>query len=288
MRVNNKANSSVSSLLKTSASGSATWRSSLDGVERIYGYARLEQYPLIVTAGYDRQKIWQDWFTTNLTDAVLNLILLIMMASMGWFILRQVSANVRNQVELTQVRDELTTINHTLQSLALIDGLTGLANRRQFDALLEQDLQRSHKSGEPLSLIKIDIDFFKRYNDNYGHVAGDMCLKKVGGILRNLTHRHADLVARYGGEEFAIILPFTHAPDVKLFAERAVKALREARIIHEATELPDKIVTISAGCCTIIASGQKGEAEHLKERADKALYQAKREGRNRVEVSAWR
>lgn len=269
-------------ILKTSASGSATWRSTLDGVERIYGYARLEKYPLIVTAGYDRDKIKADWLRANLTDAILNLILLVMIAGMGIFVLRQVRANVRNQLELTQVRDELTTINHTLQSLALIDGLTGLANRRQFDALLEQGLQRSHKSGEPLSLIMIDIDFFKRYNDAYGHVAGDMCLKKVGGLLKETPHRHSDLVARYGGEEFAIILPATRIADARLVAERAVKAIREARMEHTATELAEGIVTISAGCSALISCGREGEAEQLKERADRALYEAKHNGRNRA------
>lgn len=271
-------------VLKTSASGSATWRSALDGIERIYGYARLDQYPLVVTAGYDRDKIWRSWLAANITHLILNLILLTMMTIMGWFILRQVNANLRNQVELTQVRDELTTINHTLQAMALIDGLTGLANRRQFDAILEQSLQRSRKSAEPLSLIMIDIDFFKRYNDTNGHVEGDICLRKVGSILRGLPHRHTDLVARYGGEEFAIILPFTNSLDVKQFAERAVKAIHDAHIPHLSSELPDKVVTISAGCCTLIASGQQGEAERLKERADKALYKAKSNGRNRVEV----
>lgn len=270
-------------VLKNSASGSATWRSALDGVERIYGYARLERYPLVVTAGYDREAIWHSWLTANLTDVILNLILLLMITIMGWFILRQVNANLRNQLELTLVRDELTTINHTLQAMALVDGLTGLANRRQFDAMLEQSLQRSHKSGEPLSLIMIDIDFFKRYNDTNGHVEGDNCLRKVGGILKGLPHRHTDLVARYGGEEFAIILPFTNSLDVKQFAERAVKAIHDAHIPHLSSELPDKVVTISAGCCTLIASGQQGEAERLKERADKALYKAKSNGRNRVE-----
>jgi diguanylate cyclase (GGDEF)-like protein len=270
--------------LKASDSGSATWRSALDGIERIYGYARLQQYPLVVTAGYDRDRIWKEWLGANLTDAILNLILLVMMIGMGIFVLRQVRANLQNQVELTQVRDELTTINHTLQSLALMDGLTGLANRRQFDAVLEQGLQRSGKSGEPLSLIMIDIDYFKHYNDTCGHVAGDMCLKKVGGLLKEVTHRHADLVARYGGEEFAIILPFTGANDARIVSERAVKIIREAGIIHTTTELPGKVVTISAGYCTMISGGQEGEAERLKERADRALYEAKRSGRNRAQA----
>lgn len=269
--------------LKTSASGSATWRSALDGIERIYGYARLEQYPLVVTAGYDRDRVQKAWLETNLTDVVLNLILLTMIMGMGVFILKQIRANVRNQLELTQVRDELTTINHTLQSMALIDGLTGLANRRQFDVVLEEGLQRSKKTGEPLSLIMIDIDFFKRYNDTFGHVAGDMCLKKVGGLLKGATHRHTDLVARYGGEEFAIILPFTSAPDARQFADRAVKVIRDAAIVHTSTELPERVVTISAGCGTIISNGEDNEAELLKKKADNALYHAKRNGRNRAQ-----
>lgn len=262
--------------LKTSDSGSATWRSSLDGVERIYGYARLQQYPLIVTAGFDRDKIRKEWLSANMTDAILNLILLVMIACMGIFLLKQVRANIRNQIELTQVRDELTTINHTLQSLALIDGLTGLANRRQFDAVLEQSLQ----SEEPVSLIMIDIDYFKLYNDSCGHVAGDICLKKVGRLLKGVTHRHTDLVARYGGEEFAIILPFTGESDAKKVAERAIITIREAGIIHLNTELPGKVVTISAGYASVISGGKQEEGERLKERADEGLYKAKRSGRN--------
>ena len=270
--------------LKSASSGSATWVSALDGIDRLYGYARLEQYPLIVTAGYDRDRIWSGWLAANSVAALLNLVLLALITGMGVFVIRQVKDSVKNQLELTHVRDELTTINHTLQSLALMDGLTGLANRRQFDALLDQGLQRSRKSGEPISLIMIDIDYFKRYNDTYGHVAGDMCLKKVGGLLKAAMHRHSDMVARYGGEEFAIILPFTSAPEAKHFAERAVTAIRDAGIIHGNMEIPGGVVTISAGCCTIISDGQEDEGERFKEKADRALYAAKHGGRNRAQA----
>lgn len=271
-----------STALKSSDRGSATWRSTLDGIERIFGYARLEQYPIVVAAGYDRERIRREWLNANMIDAVLNLILLGMITGMGIFLLKQVRANIRNQVELTQVRDELTTINHTLQSLALVDGLTGLANRRQFDAVLEETLQRSKKAEVPLSLIMIDIDYFKRFNDTFGHVAGDMCLKKVGRLLKGAAHRHDDLVARYGGEEFAIILPFTSGPDARKVAERAIKDIRDAGIIHTTTDVPGMAVTISAGYSTIIPKGKEDEAERLKQKADKALYEAKRSGRNRA------
>lgn len=269
-------------VLKTSANGSATWRSALDGVERVYGYARLEQYPLIVTAGYDLNKIRQDWFSANIIDVMLNLVLLVMISGMGIFVLRQVRKNVRNQLELTQIRDELTTINHTLQSLALIDGLTGLANRRQFDAMLDQILKRSEKAAEPVSLIMMDNDFFKRYNDTYGHVAGDTCLQRVSTILKEVTQRQDAVVARYGGEEFAIILPSCSETDAKQVAERAVNAVMAARIPHESSGVPECVVTLSAGYSSVISFGHADEAKRLRQQADKALYEAKHQGRNRV------
>lgn len=272
--------------LKAASSGSATWRSTLDGVERVFGYARLERYPLIVTAGYDRSNIRMGWISDNLINVLLNIALLMTITGMGIFVLRQVGSNVRNQVELTHVRDELTTINHTLQSLALVDGLTGLANRRQFDALLEQALLRSEKTGEPLSLVMIDIDFFKRYNDTYGHVAGDECLQDVGLALKDSVKYHGDVVARYGGEEFAIILPCTRIFEAMNVAERAVKTVLETGIAHDTTDIADGVVTISAGYSTLTSSGKAGEAEQLKHEADKALYQAKRSGRNRA--LAWK
>ena len=268
------------SLLNSNESGSATWSSAIDGVERIFGYARLEQYPLVVAAGYDRDQIRTDWLASNITDAALNSALLVMMFIMGFFVLRQVNANVRNQNELTQMRDELTTINHTLQLLALLDGLTGLANRRQFDTYLYQSLERSRKERQPLSLIMIDVDFFKRYNDRYGHVAGDICLKKVGSVLNALAQRKGDLATRYGGEEFAVILPRTGEAEAKRFAERVVMSVRKTAIGHNTTDISEKIVTVSAGCASLLSVGLANEAEILKERADQALYEAKRAGRN--------
>ncbi|WP_331283477.1 sensor domain-containing diguanylate cyclase [Pantoea sp. LMR881] len=268
--------------LKASDSGSATWRSALDGVERVFGYARLERYPLIVTAGYDRDAARAEWISENLVDLALNIALLFIITGMGFFMLRQVRVNVKNQLELTLVRDELTSINHTLQSLALVDGLTGLANRRQFDALLEKNLERSAKTGEPLSLIMVDIDYFKRYNDTYGHVTGDQCLRNVGIALKSNIHRSDDIVARYGGEEFAIILPNTGPTDALKVAQRAVQTVSDAGLAHKATSVPGGAVTISAGCGTITARGDAGEAAGLKELADNALYRAKRNGRNRA------
>nr|WP_039056705.1 GGDEF domain-containing protein [Enterobacter sp. Bisph1] len=273
-------------MLKKSDSGNAAWRSSLDGVERIYGYARLKQYPLIVTAGYDREAIRSEWLAENILIMLLNTLLLMVIAGMGLVMLRQVKSNLKNQLAVIAMRDELTSINHTLQSLAMVDGLTGLANRRQFDALLEKNLERSMKLNKPLSLIMLDVDYFKRYNDTYGHVAGDRCLKKVGNALKSLPLRSDDLVARYGGEEFAIILPATDADEAINLASLAVQAVVNAGLAHKSTDVPGGVVTISAGCATLVATGQAGEAEMLEKRADRALYSAKQSGRNQAKSSA--
>jgi len=201
---------------------------------------------------------------------------------MGAIIFRQVRLNVRNQTELTVLRDELTSINHTLQSMALADGLTGLANRRQFDLYLAKTLKASALTQKPVALIMIDIDYFKRYNDFYGHVAGDNCLRMVGEIIAKLKVRGNDLIARYGGEEFAIILPATGPEGALFVARQAVAAVRNAKIPHVKSSGENGVVTISAGCYSLVADVNFDDTIRLKEGADKALYQAKIAGRDRA------
>jgi diguanylate cyclase (GGDEF)-like protein len=235
-----------------------------------------------VAAGYDKPALWSRWLKDSLPDLVLNAMLLLGTLLMGIIVFRQVRMNVRNQTELAELRDELTSINHTLQLMALADGLTGLANRRQFDLFLSQSLKASSLSKKPVSLVMLDIDFFKRYNDFYGHVAGDNCLRAVGEVIQKLKLRNSDLIARYGGEEFAIILPDT-GPEAALFvARQAVTAVRSARIPHVESGATNKVVTISAGCFSLIGSGNEDDANRLKEGADKALYMAKIQGRDRA------
>lgn len=262
--------------------GTATWVSPLDRVERIYGFARLERYPLVVAAGYDKKALWNRWLKDSIADLMLNLMLLLGTLLMGVVIFRQVRTNVRNQTELALLRDELTSINHTLQLMALADGLTGLANRRQFDLYLSQSVKASAVIQKPVALIMIDIDFFKRYNDYYGHVAGDDCLRMVGAIIQKLTRGKRDLVARYGGEEFAVILPDTNQQEALRLAQLAVDAVREAKIPHQQSGNPLGVVTISAGCYSLVATTDFNDGVRLKEEADKALYQAKMAGRDRA------
>ncbi|MBP2171273.1 diguanylate cyclase (GGDEF)-like protein [Erwinia toletana] len=269
-------------MLIKSDRGSGEWSSVLDGQPRIFGFARSQRYPLVVAAGYDRATLIDQWLKERLQDMALNAALLISILFMGGSVLRQVRTNIKNQSELAHLRDELTSVNHALQALALVDGLTGVANRRQFDTVLEQSLQRSASNGQPVSLIMMDIDYFKRYNDTYGHVAGDNCLKRVGEILRAMPHRQADLIARYGGEEFAIVLHDTTLQEARVIAQRAVDVVRETAISHQSSDRPEHVVTLSAGCFTLTASGNPGDVRRIKEGADRALYAAKRNGRNRV------
>lgn len=271
-------------MLKIAPTGGGAWKSVLDGVPRIFGYATLERYPLVVSAGYDVNELRAAWWRNNIPTLALNAVLLGVVLVFGVLVLRQIRASLRYQRELIGLRDDLTRSNHILQDLALLDGLTGLANRRQFDIYLEQCMTRAQATGAPVSLVMCDIDYFKIYNDTQGHVAGDECLKAVGDILRHLPLHKTDRVARYGGEEFAIILPGADAHAAQRVALRALEAIHDARLSHPATPMEEKVLTISAGAATVTGDDINGAT--LKSRADDALYQAKRAGRNCVAGAA--
>jgi diguanylate cyclase (GGDEF)-like protein len=164
--------------------------------------------------------------------------------------------------------------------LALIDGLTGIANRRQFDSVLDREWRRAYRGRTALSLVLLDIDCFKLFNDAYGHPRGDECLRQVAAAFAEVAHRGADLVARYGGEEFALVLPEVDARGALRLAEAARHAV-EALAIPHATSTAATVVTASAGVATgYPAAG--GTIETLVAEADRGLYLAKRQGRNRV------
>jgi diguanylate cyclase (GGDEF)-like protein len=167
-----------------------------------------------------------------------------------------------------------------VEELAVLDGLTGIANRRRFDAFLEDEWRRAQRLGLPLSLALFDIDFFKRYNDHYGHLAGDECLRLVGKALAHFARRPGDLVARYGGEEFAAIFGNTDRAAACEHAESIRAAIQALNIRHEyATQAG--CVTISVGVATLHPDPDMSAAK-LIEIADQALYAAKEGGRNRI------
>jgi diguanylate cyclase (GGDEF)-like protein len=178
---------------------------------------------------------------------------------------------------------ELQRANEQLTQLSLNDALTGIANRRMFDAYLKQEWRRAMREQTPLSIMLADVDHFKKFNDTYGHQQGDMCLIGVAAVMQLHMQRPADLLARYGGEEFAVILPGTDAEGAGHMAEVLGQAVRDLRIDHSESDAAP-YVTVSIGVVTTIPSPEEGDGgmDMLLEQADQALYQAKKVGRNRV------
>ena len=171
-------------------------------------------------------------------------------------------------------------LEETLRDLSYQDGLTGIANRRRFDEKLEQEWRRATRERQPLTLIMADIDFFKNYNDLYGHPTGDECLRKIAKVLQDATSRPGDLAARYGGEEFAAILPNTSLLGAEKVAEQ-IRSQVEALELPHANSSVSPWVTISLGIATRVPGNDEQDAALL-EGADRALYKAKQQGRNRV------
>jgi diguanylate cyclase (GGDEF)-like protein/PAS domain S-box-containing protein len=194
----------------------------------------------------------------------------------------QLVANIRDITTRKAAEDEIAALNRELAAQATTDGLTGLANRRSFDAQLEHEWQRARRQGTTLSLLMIDVDHFKLYNDEYGHQAGDVCLRGVAQQVSDAMCRSTDIVARYGGEEIVVILPDTDTVGAGEIAERVRYAIEAARVPHR-RNLPSGSVTASIGAATadMAQSPQTGVAT-LITAADCALYAAKRAGRNRV------
>lgn len=174
----------------------------------------------------------------------------------------------------------LKTQGDYLRSLAFLDGLTGVANRRRFDEALAIEWRQSQRRGLPLGLLMIDIDYFKRYNDHYGHQAGDACLQTVAQTLLIQMQRPHDLVARYGGEEFACLMPECHESDALVKAEALRQAVQERRLPHAGSSV-QPWVTLSVGVAVLQASADSSP-EALVRQADGGLYEAKAKGRNQV------
>jgi len=175
---------------------------------------------------------------------------------------------------------ELEQANARLQQMAMEDGLTRLANRRHFDAVLEKEVRRALRKSEHLALVMADVDFFKRFNDLHGHVAGDGCLQAIGEVLRDLFKRVEELPARYGGEEFAVILPGADPERTRIVAEMLLKALAARQIPHGGSEV-GPFVTFSVGFVSAPVSAAT-PPDWFITRADEALYRSKAGGRNRV------
>jgi diguanylate cyclase (GGDEF)-like protein len=199
--------------------------------------------------------------------------------------LKVLSAKLRAMARIANMRKELEDASAHLKRLSLVDGLTQLYNRRHFDEALELEWSRSNRSQAPLSLIICDIDHFKAFNDNYGHVAGDDALVKASKTIIETLKRPSDMPARYGGEEFVVILPDTPTVGAMIVAEQLRTAMNTLTIPHAFSNAAN-IVTMSFGVSTYYPNQTKASYVELVKSADRGLYRAKKNGRNRIELQS--
>ncbi|MFJ2684307.1 diguanylate cyclase [Pseudomonas sp. NPDC087342] len=256
--------------------GIAEVKAVVDDTERLYGYRALTTYPLVVEAGLSRESIIAPWRWDLFKTGVVLFFLICALTVFGLIVLNQL------RQRMVAERD-LRLAHQAMRDMALTDSLTGLGNRRRLDSALVDEIRLARRQCSTLSLIMIDVDYFKRYNDTYGHAAGDDCLRAVGTAISQAVKRPGDLAVRYGGEEFSVLLPNTDTRGAALVAQDILEAIRSLGIEHLGHPLGH--VTASAG----IAGGKPAEqnvtAAVLIHSADKMLYAAKQEGRDRFCVA---
>ena len=232
-----------------------------------------------------------EFLDTYLIYLFLALALLVAVALIYGLSIRRLKMRHKNTTLIMQERLQLLELrtqqieqaNRDLHRLSHLDSLTGVANRRRFEEALDLEWRRASRTGTPLSLIMIDTDFFKPFNDAYGHQRGDACLTLVANTLRNALNRPGDMVARYGGDEFIILIPGTDAEGAAEIAEAMRVRVEGMEITHKGSP-EDKVVTISLGVVTSYPTRGFSTGE-LIAAADEALYQAKNGGRNRFIIS---
>jgi diguanylate cyclase (GGDEF)-like protein len=217
------------------------------------------------------------WHTPVLQFLHAFVLIAVVLLSISFFVERRERLGFINEILVVVKSSELARINAYLATIAREDALCGLANRRAFDDCLETEWERARREEQPLTLLFIDIDHFKLYNDTYGHAAGDDCLRQIGQAMKNALLRPADSVARYGGEEFVVLLPATDAQGAEEVAERIIRAIDVLAIPHKRS-LVAFHVTASIGICSIMPH-ERNTISNLVENADAALYKAKTAGR---------
>jgi diguanylate cyclase (GGDEF)-like protein len=260
--------------------GTAMLTARADNVERLYSYRRLDAYPLIVAVALSKEEILDNWWADTCRNFTGIAVLAAVLGLLGYRLIRQIRIRERLAAQLRAAKHALEALNGSLKTQALHDGLTGLANRRHFETALDSEFGRAMRNGTSLALVMLDVDHFKKYNDIYGHPAGDECLRKVSEAVKSAHHRAGDLTARYGGEELAVLLPGTDLRGAMAVAEKIRLAVSGLNIPHPAN--PAGIVTISAGvqACMPVMGGNA--AADLVQAADQALYAAKSNGRDHV------
>ncbi|KAF1044371.1 MAG: Phytochrome-like protein cph2 [Herbaspirillum frisingense] len=252
-------------------------------VRQYRGSPVLADVPIIVLSSKEDATVKRDAFAGGANDYmvklpdVIELVARIRYHSRSYINLLQRDAAYR---ALRESQQQLQKSNFELQRLTNTDGLTGIANRRYFDDYLAAEWKRARREKLELSLLLIDVDYFKLYNDNYGHVAGDAVLKQVAQALDSSIMRPADLSARFGGEEFAMILPRTGLDGALAIGEKICKMVETNQVPHERSAA-SQWLTVSIGAACLVP-GEEQDIKELIEMADRRLYMAKQQGRNRV------
>jgi diguanylate cyclase (GGDEF)-like protein len=263
--------------------GTAMLTAKIDNIERLYSYRHLEQYPLLVAIAQSKEEILSEWWQTFIRMSCLVAGAIAILVWGAQRMIRQLMVREALEDELRRARVITEQHNVALQALANTDSLTGLANRRHFEQTLATEYERSRRTGKPCSVILSDVDFFKKYNDHYGHVEGDACLRQVATAIAGSLRRPADLAARYGGEEFVVLLPETDLDGASAVAEHIRQRIAALALPH--ADSPLGHVTISLGVYTG-AAGEGSDAGAWIKAADSFLYDAKAAGRNRYVAGA--
>jgi diguanylate cyclase (GGDEF)-like protein len=259
--------------------------SGIDVCREIKGTPHLRDVPVLILTARDDEATLERAFVAGATDFLtkpVRPIELQVRVRSALSLKHELDRRKAREAELVQVTNQLKAANKELHRLTLLDELTGIPNRRYFNTLLYQEWERAVREALPLSLIVIDIDYFKNYNDHYGHPKGDACLTQVARALQALTKRPGDLVARYGGEEFVVLLAHTDLKGAKVVAEALRQAVERLALEHARSPVYGR-VTISVGVAATVP--ERGSApDRLLAAADEAVYLAKAGGRNRVKV----
>lgn len=262
--------------LPTSKAGVAEARAVIDGTQRLYGYRALNSYPLVVEAGLSRESIIGPWRRDLFKTGFVLLVLVAGLIGFGMIVLKQLRQRIA-------MENEIRDAHQAVRDMALTDSLTGLGNRRRLDMVLGQAISDAQSQGAPLSLVMIDVDLFKRFNDRYGHAAGDDCLHRIAQTIHGVLRRPADLAVRYGGEEFTLLLPDTNSDSANQVAETVLESIRALNIEHY--DHPQGRVTVSAGVVASLPASDKPTPEGLIKAADAFLYVAKSKGRDRWQAA---
>ncbi len=270
----------VKAIQAGSKRGVIVFDSPVDGVRRMVGYAASGRYPIRLSVGISENYAFASWrrgfFLTILSAATALGVILFL----GLRTVRSIEQRANDENILRADHGSLKAVNSELQILAIEDGLTGLANRRHFNDVIAARFEQARSNQDHLSLLLLDIDHFKIYNDTYGHPAGDECLRQVASLVRMSLGRPTDVAARYGGEEFAVILPSTDLKGALMVAETIRHAVEDANIESRSTQ--HGRVTVSIGVAGYVPARSAYDHQEMLIRADRALYKVKQEGRNQV------